>query len=138
MSKADDIKSRMKNRDARGSLMGTPSIQTAEKKVDEKPQVAVKTDAGNTEATDTANKNDINNKNVNINNNDNKPIQNSPIDINEIIGRTKKSEKEMVGIYFEPEVRKALDKLKKLEGKGAKSTFVNDITKWALQQKGLL
>lgn len=133
MSKADDIKNRMKNRDARGSLMGTAPIQTPEKNLDEKPPVAVKSDSEN-----TANKNDIKNEDININNNDNKAPQNSPIDINEIIGKTKKSEKEMVGIYFEPEVRKALDKLKKLEGKGAKSTFVNDITKWALQQKGLL
>ncbi|MBT2757947.1 hypothetical protein J7E71_18915 [Mesobacillus foraminis] len=100
--------------------------------------MAVESKGENTEAKQIADKNNINNENVNINNNDDKVTQNSTIDINEIIGKTKKSEKEMVGIYFEPEVRKALDKLKKLEGKGAKSSFVNDITKWALQQKGLL
>lgn len=133
MSKADDIKNRMKKRDARGSLMGATPIETSKNIADEKSQVAIKSNDEN-----TVNKNDINNETININNNDNNIPKNSPIDINDIIGKTKKSEKEMVGIYFEPEVRKALDKLKKLEGKGAKSMFVNNITKWALQQKGLL
>lgn len=105
MSKADEIKNRMKNRDARSSLMGTG---VEEKKVND----------------------DIN---INPNNNEN-------MDIHQIINKKNigKTTKELVGIYFEPEVKKALDKLQKAEGRGAKSELVNDITKWALQQKGLL
>lgn len=70
-------------------------------------------------------------ENVNINND---------VDINDILNanRGKKSDKELVGIYFEPEVKRALDALQKREGRGAKSDFVNDIVKWALQQKNQL
>lgn len=71
-------------------------------------------------------------ENVNINND---------IDINAILNddyESKKSDKELVGIYFEPVVKKALSKYQKDKGRGAKSDFVNDIVKWALHQKGLL
>lgn len=103
MSRTDDIKNRIKNRDARSSLMGNAVRQ---KEID---------------------------NNININNNVSE-------DIYEIINKKSgtKSVKELVGIYFEPEVKRALDKLQKAEGRGAKSELVNDITKWALQQKGLL
>lgn len=111
LSKADEIKNRMKKRDARSSLMGNT---VAEKE------------------------NDIN-VNDNVNNNENENI-NDDVDIRKIINKrtSTKPVKELVGIYFEPEVKRALDKLQKSEGRGAKSELVNDITKWALQQKGLL
>jgi hypothetical protein len=104
MSKANEIKNRMKTRNARGALM---------------------------ETMDTKN----NNEDININNN-----VKEKEDIKEIINQKlgEKSNKELVGIYFEPEVKRALNKLQKLEGKGAKSEFVNNIAKWALKQKGLL
>jgi hypothetical protein len=105
MSKANEIKSRMKTRNARESLMGEENK----------------------------------NNNININVNDVNNVKGNE-DINEIINKKlgRKSNKELVGIYFEPEVKRALNKLQKLEGKGAKSAFVNNIAKWALKQKGLL
>lgn len=70
-------------------------------------------------------------ENVNVNDDVN-------MDINTILNtnRNKKSDKELVGIYFEPKVKSALDKMQKSEGRGAKSDFVNDVVKWALIQKG--
>jgi hypothetical protein len=111
LSKADDIKNRMKKRDARSSLMG------------------------NAVTEEEINKN----VNDNVNNNEDENINND-VDIHHIINKraNAKSVKELVGIYFDPEVKKALDKLQRAEGRGAKSELVNDITKWALQQKGLL
>lgn len=104
MSRADEIKNKMKNknkndRNARNELMGA-----------EEPMIEV-------------------NENVNINND---------MDINAILNKSgnKKSDKELVGIYFEPKVKSALDLMQKREGRGAKSDFVNDIVKWALIQKG--
>lgn len=68
------------------------------------------------------------------------PIVNINDDVDAIINanRSKKSQNELVGIYFEPAVKEALDRMQKREGRGAKSSFVNDIVKWALSQKGLL
>lgn len=105
MSKASEIKNRMKIRNARESLM---------------------------RESDTNNNENIN---INVNNN----VQEIE-DIKEIINQKlgAKSNKVLVGIYFEPEVKRALNKLQKLEGKGAKSEFINNIAKWALKQKGLL
>lgn len=121
LSKADDIKNRMKKRDARSSLMGSTV-----------PEV-------NNDINENTHKNINNNENVNINNIEDEN-NNTDVEIHKIINKkaNSKSVKELVGIYFEPEVKKALDKLQKVEGRGAKSELVNDITKWALKQKGLL
>jgi hypothetical protein len=121
LSKAEDIKNRMKKRDARSSLMGSAVTE------------------GNIDIQENVNKIIDNNDNVNINKTKDGNI-NSDVNIHEIINKkaNSKSVKELVGIYFEPEVKKALDKLQKAEGRGAKSELVNDITKWALKQKGLL
>jgi hypothetical protein len=82
------------------------------------------------------------NNNVNINDNVSGNVNknnNDEINIDDIINRTsEKSEKLLVGIYFDPDVKKALDRYQQKEKKGAKSQFVNDITRWALKQKGLL
>ncbi|MED1205576.1 hypothetical protein [Heyndrickxia acidicola] len=77
-----------------------------------------------------------NNNDVNVN-----PITNVNInnDVDKILNKKNvKSDKLLVGIYFKPEVKRALDKLQQREGKGAKSEFVNDIVEWALKQKGYL
>lgn len=42
------------------------------------------------------------------------------------------------GVYFEPDVSAAINKIAKKGGKGVKSKLINDIVKAALQQKGLL
>jgi hypothetical protein len=121
LAKADDIKNRMKKRDARSSLMGNAA--TTE----------------NNDISKNVNENMNNNDNVNVNKNKNEN-NHTDVEIHEIINKKVNSKpvKELVGIYFEPEVKKALDKLQKAEGRGAKSDLVNSITKWALRQKGLL
>jgi hypothetical protein len=120
LSKADDIKNRMKKRDARSSLMGSAVTE-------------------NNDVSENNDKNINNNDNVNINKIKDEN-NNTDVEIHEIINKksNSKSVKELVGIYFEPEVKKALDKLQKAEGRGAKSELVNNITRWALKQKGLL
>jgi hypothetical protein len=125
LSKAADIKNRIKKRDARSSLMGS-AVSEVNNDISE-----------NTNGNIDNNNNNSDNVNVNNIKNEN---NNTDVEIHEIINKkaNSKSVKELVGIYFEPEVKKALDKLQKAEGRGAKSELVNDITKWALKQKGLI
>lgn len=74
--------------------------------------------------------------NINMNNNTNTDL---PFNLDEIIGTTEdKTEKVLVGIYFDPEVKRALEKVNRKKGRGAKSEFVNNITKWALKQQGYM
>lgn len=50
--------------------------------------------------------------------------------INELEPPKKKAfDKIVVGIHFEPEVKRALDKYQKANGKGAKSALMNDLVK---------
>ncbi|MCU6603799.1 hypothetical protein OCO53_25500 [Peribacillus frigoritolerans] len=74
--------------------------------------------------------------NVNMNANTNE----LPFDLDDILGdnNENKKEKELVGIYFDPEVKTALAKVNRKKGRGAKSEFVNNIVKWALIQKGYM
>lgn len=53
---------------------------------------------------------------------------------------TKKEKEKPVfhGIYFEPDVSAAINRIAKKGGKGVKSKMINDIVKVALEQKGLL
>lgn len=78
--------------------------------------------------------------NVNINMDNNANAAEEAFNLDDILGMNQedKKTKELVGIYFDPEVRKALEKVNKEKGRGAKSDFVNNITKWALKQKGYL
>ena len=62
-------------------------------------------------------------------------------ELNEII-EDKKPKKEakpdMVGIYFEHDVKKALDKYQKDNGRGAKSDLLNSLARYAMKKKGYL
>lgn len=62
------------------------------------------------------------------------------INIDEIINQSRntKSDKQLVGIYFDPDVKKALEKYQRKEGKGAKSSLLNDLARAAMKQKGFL
>ncbi|MFP5116123.1 hypothetical protein ACSU64_27835 [Bacillaceae bacterium C204] len=71
----------------------------------------------------------------NVNNNNIEDINIDAI-INQ--NRTTKSDKQMVGIYFDPDVKKALEKYQRKEGKGAKSSLLNDLARAAMKQKGFL
>lgn len=76
---------------------------------------------------------ELNSPNVNINDNDNSGLKG-------IITKEKprKTAKELVGIYFDKDVKEALDAYQKAEGRGAKSELLNDLARYALEQKGLL
>lgn len=65
------------------------------------------------------------NSNVNVN-----------ININDLIGKEEK--KELVGIYFDADVKAVLDRLGKQGGRGAKSSIVNQAVRRLLQEQGLL
>ena len=62
-------------------------------------------------------------------------------ELNEII-EDKKPKKEakpdMVGIYFEHDVKVALDKYQKDNGRGAKSDLLNSLARYAMKKKGYL
>lgn len=50
----------------------------------------------------------------------------------------KEAKPDMVGIYFEHDVKKALDKFQKDNGRGAKSDLINSLARYAMKQKGYL
>lgn len=84
---------------------------------------------------DVANTNNNNNNNININ--DNIDINSNKNIIDNIINPTKQK-KEMVGIYFDPDVADALERIGKSGGRGAKSRVVNDIIRAYLEQNGFI
>ena len=82
------------------------------------------------------NDNDINNQTNNqINNKDNENVNKHDDEIDNILNNDHKTTKVQKGIYFEPEVAKALDKLVK---KKRQSEFVNAAVKKIMKEKGLL
>jgi len=86
------------------------------------------------------------NDNNNVNNNDKDNINDDNKDanisinddINTILEANKKNEKILVGIYFEKEVAKQLDKLSKKGGRGTKSKLVNAAVKKILQEQNMM
>jgi hypothetical protein len=76
------------------------------------------------------NDNSNNDEKVNTNMNDNPA--------NDPILQSNKSDKELVGIYFDPDVKAALQRLNKQYGRGKQSELVNDITRRKLKDLGLL
>jgi ABC-type Zn2+ transport system substrate-binding protein/surface adhesin len=83
------------------------------------------------------NKDNNNQVNNHINNKDNENVNVNEHDdeIDNILKNDNKTAKIQKGIYFEPEVAKALDKLVK---KKLQSEFVNAAVKKVLKEKGLL
>lgn len=79
---------------------------------------------------DVANNNINKNDNININDNTNNNV------IDEILSGKPKA-KQLVGIYFDPEVAAALDRATG-DKRGAKSALVNEAVRQLLQEKGLI
>ena len=78
-------------------------------------------------------------------NNDNEDgdqtMENLAKEIQEILkddNNKKAAKPEMVGIYFDTDVKRALDKYQKDNGRGAKSDLLNKLARLALTQKGYL
>ena len=78
-------------------------------------------------------------------NNDNEDgdqtMENLAKEIQEILkddNNKKTAKPEMVGIYFDTDVKRALDKYQKDNGRGAKSDLLNKLARLALTQKGYL
>lgn len=78
------------------------------------------------------------NENVNVNENNNNNIDLESVLKQHEETNTSKSDKELVGIYFDPDVKAALDAYQRNNKRGAKSSLVNDIARLALKQKGYL
>jgi hypothetical protein len=61
---------------------------------------------------------------------------NDNININSILNEEPK--KELVGIYFDPEVKRILQEVTKKSGRGAQSKLVNEAVKRLLQESGFM
>lgn len=118
MKSVNDIKNKVKNRNARAELMKDPFIE---------------------EKSPNVNVNNSVNSNINANNEENLPVA-AGSDLDAIISGMKspKFDKTLVGIYFTPDVKEGLDKLQKAEGRGAKSDLLNELARYALKQRGYL
>lgn len=136
MSKTDEIKNKIRQRDARSSLMGNTS-ETAKKQINQNNE---KSEPKKTEnvLVEKTNMNDTITKDLsqetNVENENNKFLNNL------IQGKGKKKNDALIntGIYFEPEVFEILNKLGKQGGRGAKSKIVNDAVKAVFKDAGLI
>lgn len=139
MSKTDEIKNKIRQRDARSSLMGSTS-ETAKKQINQNKENIEKSEPKKTENVfvEKTNMNDTITKDLsqetNVENENNKFLNNL------IQGKGKKKNDALIntGIYFEPEVFEILNKLGKQGGRGAKSKIVNDAVKAVFKDAGLI
>lgn len=139
MSKTDEIKNKIRQRDARSSLMGSTS-ETAKKQINQNKENIEKSEPKKTEnvLVEKTNMNDTITKDLsqetNVENENNKFLNNL------IQGKGKKKNDALIntGIYFEPEVFDILNKLGKQGGRGAKSKIVNDAVKAVFKDAGLI
>lgn len=60
------------------------------------------------------------------------------ININNIINEPVPAKKELIGIYFEPEIARVLHKLKEQGKRGDQSKVVNKAMRLLLEQQGML
>jgi gentisate 1,2-dioxygenase len=99
-------------------------------------------DFANVNENTNVNNDDNDNKNINVNNNINENKEEKEPDylnaIKDIVEKKPKKDMKPTGIYFDENVLKVLDSLAKKGGRGAKSRIVNDATKAAFIQAGLL
>lgn len=136
MSKTDEIKNKIRQRDARSSLMGsTNDITKKLNKENVEKNEPTKTEDALVEKN-TLNK-DITkeqSQKTHVENENNTFLNNL------IQGKGKKKNDALIntGIYFEPEVVEVLNKLGKQGGRGAKSKIVNDAVKAVFKDAGLL
>ncbi|MEC2054201.1 hypothetical protein I6J18_00070 (plasmid) [Peribacillus psychrosaccharolyticus] len=139
MSKTDEIKNKIRQRDARSSLMGSTS-ETAKKQINQNKENIEKSEPKKTEnvLVEKTNMNDDITKErsqaTNVENENNTFLNNL------IQGKGKKKNDALIntGIYFEPEVVEILNKLGKQGGRGAKSKIVNDAVKAVFKEAGLI
>lgn len=139
MSKTDEFKNKIRQRDARSSLMGSTS-ETAKKQINQNKENIEKSEPKKTEnvLVEKTNMNDAITKDLsqetNVENENNKFLNNL------IQGKGKKKNDALIntGIYFEPEVFEILNKLGKQGGRGAKSKIVNDAVKAVFKDAGLI
>ena len=139
MSKTDEIKNKIRQRDARSSLMGSTS-ETAKKQINQNKENIEKSEPKKTENVliEKTNMNDAITKELspetNVENENNTFLNNL------IQGKGKKKNDALIntGIYFEPEVVEILNKLGKQGGRGAKSKIVNDAVKAVFKDAGLI
>lgn len=124
MSKEKDIKDKLNKLRGKGARKGLMA-ETEEDQTEETP-------AGEEAAAALDPHSNINNNN-NENEDDNMSFE-AVINQN----RGTKSTTQLVGIYFEPDVKDALAQYQKDMGKGAKSSLINDLAKLAMKQKGYL
>jgi uncharacterized protein (DUF4415 family) len=103
---------------------------------------------------DVARKDEPKKPNVNINANDNDIVKEEPVvqefqkssvvgdEIDQIVSsldnNKNKPEKELVGLYLDPDVKKALQRMNKKKGRGWQSEFANSLIRAALERKGWL
>lgn len=95
---------------------------------------------GNHNNSDNINNNDNDNANINVNVNDISGVKHaSSVDesVSELLEK-KTAETVLVGVYFQKDIARALDKLGKKGGRGAKSRIVNEAVKKFLAENGLL
>lgn len=112
------------------------------KKEKRNAQAALMAEENQAAAAASANININNDENINNDNNKNidKSVGAADVDIDDVVDqdRRKTFTKKPVGLYFDADVKRALEKYKKAMGRGAMSELLNDLARRALTQKGYM